>query len=452
LNIASALIKQIIALQDSDTWSAVRAYYLPKEFQTLYSIIEGYSEKHHTLPTFEDLKFLIRDANTTEKLYAVESVETDVSPESLLSYLKSEFAQSEILNKLEQYVEHSVAFEDAEETVGHLHQIVLDVEDRVELEVPQETMQRIELFDSEEELGKYLSLGLNQEYDLQYQFSPTDLILIGGPKGSGKSITCSNIAEATFKQGKTAIYFSIEMEKRQILQRACSVSTGVPFLRLRARNLSVTEWAKVTEWWASRFEGGLEQLKVYKETRDFAKFHKLLINNCELLPTQQLDIVYDANLTLSKIRAELDKKLKSKLDVGVIIIDYINQVKRSSIPHRGGQYEWTEQIEISKALKTMAQEYTVPIVSPYQVDATGQARFAKGILDAPDAAFSLESFEEEDACMAFTCQKMRNGPKVNFCSVVDWSCLRVGPESALTPKEREEDQDSAKTGEPIEDL
>ena len=41
----------------------------------------------------------------------------------------------------------------------------------------------------------------------------------------------------------------------------------------------------------------------------------------------------------------------------VIIVDYINQVKRSNIPSRGGQYDWTEQIEVSKALKTMAQEY-----------------------------------------------------------------------------------------------
>ena len=41
-----------------------------------------------------------------------------------------------------------------------------------------------------------------------------------------------------------------------------------------------------------------------------------------------------------------DKKVKGKMDVGVVIVDYINQVKRSVMPSRGGQYDWTEQIEV----------------------------------------------------------------------------------------------------------
>ena len=53
-----------------------------------------------------------------------------------------------------------------------LHQIVLDIEDKVDLEVPQESMQRIELFEPEEEIGKYIGLGLNEEYDHEIKFSP----------------------------------------------------------------------------------------------------------------------------------------------------------------------------------------------------------------------------------------------------------------------------------------
>lgn len=452
MNIASALIKQVITLQDSETWSAVREHYLPREYQTLFRLIDGHCEKHHHLPTFEDLKLSIRDVPTQEKLCAVESVEIDIAPAMLLEYLKSEFAQSEVLNKLDKYLENAIAFEDAEETIGSLHQIVLDVEERVEIEKPQESMQRIELFDSEEDLELFLSLGLNHEFDLGFQFAPDDFILIGGKRGEGKSLTCSNIANATMARGKSVLYFTIEMNKRQILQRACSIATGIPFMRLRAKNLNVTEWAKIAEWWSSRFEGGSEQLQEYMDHRDFGKFHKALTTDCELLPTLQLDIVYEPALTLAKIRAELDKKMKGKLDVGVIIVDYINQVKRSAIPHRGGQYEWTEQIEVSKALKTMAQEYQRPIISPYQIDASGEARFSKGILDAADAAYTLNAFEKDDCAMLFTCAKMRNGPEVDFCSYVDWSNLQIGPETAMTPSEKQDDEDSPKTGEPIEDI
>ena len=107
-----------------------------------------------------------------------------------------------------------------------------------------------------------------------------------------------------------------------------------------------------------------------------------------LTPERQLEVIYDPVLSLSTIRKELESKL-TQTDVGVIIVDYLNQVKRSNAPARGGQYDWTEQIEVSKTLKSMAQEYEVPIFSPYQTDASGEARFAKGILDAADAALLL---------------------------------------------------------------
>ena len=134
----------------------------------------------------------------------------------------------------------------------------------------------------------------------------------------------------------------------------------------------------------------------------------------------------------------------------MIIVDYINQVKRSTVPSRGGQYDWTEQIEVSKALKAMAQEYECTVFSPYQTDATGEARFAKGILDAADAAYALETWDQEDACITFNCVKMRAASMKSFSSTMDWESLKIGPETTLTPKERE--ASSHKTDEDIDDL
>ena len=401
------------------------------------------------MPTIEDLKYEIRDSSTREKLFAVEAVEVDASPDMLLQYLKNEYTQKEILDSLEDYVENSVAFEDAQESVDHLHQIVMDVEDKVDLEDPQESMQRIELFEPEEDLAKYIRLGLNREYDHEIQFSPRDLIMVGGRRGAGKSVICANIANNVYESGKSAVYFTIEMDSRSILQRCCSIATEIPFARLRTQNLSILEWEKVATWWSNRYVNGQDRLNEYKEHRDFKRFHDTLKTSCELLPTQQLDIVYDAGLTLSKIRSDLDKKVK-QMDVGVIIVDYINQVKRSSLPSRSGQYDWTEQIEVSKALKSMAQEFEVPVFSPYQTDASGEARFAKGILDAADAAYSLETWDHEDACITLNCVKMRSASMKSFTSTVDWDTLKIGPDTALTPKEREDS--SHKTGEDIDDI
>ena len=449
MNIASALIKRTLELRDFETWTQVHKRYLPSEYHSLHSIIDKHSEKFHTMPSIEDLKLEIRDSNTREKLYAVEAVKVDAEPYMLLQYLKNEYTQKEILTSLEDYVENSVAFEDAQESVDHLHQIVLDIEGKVDLEEPQESMQRIELFEPEEDLERYIPLGLNEEYDLDIQFSPRDLVMVGGKRGAGKSVICANIANNVVESGKSAIYFTIEMDSRSILQRCCAIATEVPFSRLRTKNLSVGEWEKVAGWWANRFVNGQERLKEYKEHRDFEKFHQELKTTCEILPTQQLNVVYDPSLTLSKIRAELDKKAKA-MNIGVVIVDYINQVKRSSLPSRGGQYDWTEQIEVSKALKSMAQEYECTVFTPYQTDASGEARFAKGILDAADAAYTLETWDHEDGCMTFNCVKMRSAAMRSFTSEVDWESLKIGPESALTPKEK--DDSSHKTGEDVHDL
>jgi len=439
----------VLTLQDFQTWSVTHKQYLPTEYHGLYKIIDKHCEDFHKMPTIEDLKFEIRDSGTREKLYAIEAVEVDADPHMLLEYLKNEYTQKEILDSLEDYVENSVAFENAQESVNHLHQIVLDIEDKVDLEDPQESMQRIELFEPEEDLAKYMKLGLNEEYDYEIQFSPRDLVMVGGRRGAGKSVICANIANAVYASGKSAMYFTIEMDSRSILQRCCSIATEVPFARLRTQNLSVTEWEKVANWWAARYVDGQDRLKDYRIHRDFNKLHTSLKSQHELLPTQQLDVVYDPALTLSKIRAELDKKVKP-LGVGVIIVDYINQVKRSSLPSRGGQYDWTEQIEVSKALKSMAQEYDCTVFSPYQTDASGEARFAKGILDAADAAYTLETWDHEDACITLNCVKMRSASMKSFTSQVDWDSLKIGPESAMTPKEREDS--SHKTGEEINDL
>ena len=436
--------------RDFESWSSVRKHYLPAAYHRLFSEIDKHCEKFHELPTFEDLKFELRDGATKELLFAVDAVEVDADAYMLLQYLKNEYTQKEILNSLEAYVDHSISFEDAEESVRHLHQIVLDIEEKVDLQEPQESMQRIPLFATDEDLGKYLPLGLNTDNDYDITFSPRDLILVGGRAGAGKSITCCNIANNVYESGKTAVYFTIEMDSRDILQRCCAIATGIEYTKIKLQNLNVTEWEKIASWWAGRYLDSQERLAEYRAHRNFAQFHDKLKTTCELNPAQQLDIVYDPSLTISKIRSELDKKIKSNMNVGVVIVDYINQVKRSEIPSRGGQYDWTEQIEVSKALKSMAQEYETPILAPYQTDAGGGARFAKGILDAADAAYTMEPYTEEDACMTFNCVKMRSAAMRSFTSSMNWDTMKIGPESVLSPTEKEDNDQ--KTGEDIDDL
>ena len=450
MNIASALLKQIIVENDFDTWSGLKDIYLPSEYQGIYRALSKHIDTYQELPSLEEFKAGLRDRSLQEKVVAMETVEVDVSADLLLDYLKNEFTQSEILNELDEFVDSTVAIATAEENIEGLQEIVLKVSDKVDVKPPEESMQAINLFEDDVELSRYLPLGLNSEYDSQIQFSPKDLVLVGGRRGAGKSVTCCNLASTVYDSGRSAIYFTIEMDSRQILQRICSISTGVPLKRLRSKNLSSEEWNLVGGWWAGRFQESDQALYEFERDRDFEKFHTSL-SKLKLDEERQIDVVYDPALSLSRMQSELDKKVKT-LDVGIIIVDYLNQVRRHNVPSRSGQYDWTEQIEVSKRLKIFAQDYETLVFAPYQTDASGEARFAKGILDAADAAYSLETWEQEDRCMTFNCVKMRSNVMSSFSSEVDWESLKIGPQSQLSPKEREAVEKSMKTGEAVDDL
>ena len=449
MNLTSALLKQIITQEDFDTWGNLRENYLANEYQALYRAMDSHIKNFNALPTFDDLKLSIRDRKLQEKVFAIEAVDIDIDAWVLLEYVKNEYTQVEILNELDGFIDKTVAISNAEENVEALQTIVLDIGERVDLKPPEENMQTIALFDTEKDLKKYLPLGLNDEYDQSMKFSPRDLVLVGGRRGAGKSLTCVNIANNVYEQGRSSIYFTIEMDSRSILQRMCALGARIPISRLATRNLTDVEWNRVAEWWAGRFDGGVELLPNFYDDRDFDEFHKKLQTK-PLHKDRQLDVVYDPVLTLPKIRQELEAKL-SQGDYGVIIVDYLNQVKRSNSPNKSGQYDWTEQIEVSNTLKSMAQEYEVPVFSPYQTDNTGEARFAKGILDAADAAYTIETWSPEDECISFNCTKMRSAKMEGFTSVMDWETLKIGPQSTMNPKERESIKDSLSTGEDIHD-
>ena len=450
MNIASALLKQIIVQKDLDTWSKLKEHYLPGEYQSIFRILDKHIDNYQDLPKFEDLRYEVRDRKLQEKIFAIESVDVEVDAWLLLDYLKNEYAQVEILDELDKYIDNTVAMASAEENIEQLQEIVLRVSDKVDVKAPEESMQSISLFEDDKELSRYLPLGLNSEYDSQIQFSPKDLVLVGGRRGAGKSVTCCNLAANVYDSGRSALYFTIEMDSRSILQRICSVSTKIPLKRLRSKMLSTEEWNLVGGWWAGRFDGGHELLPEFVKTHDFDTFHKKL-TKLPLHKEKQLDVIYDPALTLSKIQSELDKKV-NQLDVGVVIVDYLNQVKRHNAPSRSGQYDWTEQIEVSKKMKLYAQEYETLFFAPYQTDASGEARFAKGILDAADAAYALETWDQQDGCMTFNCVKMRSNRMESFTSVVDWETLKIGPQTALNPKEKEKIENSMKTGEDVDDI
>lgn len=442
MNLASTLLRTIIADSDIETWAGCHKHFFPPEYSSIWEYLTRYVDQHSILPTFQDLALSVRDSSLQDKFNAIENMEpADSEASILLSYLKNEFAQIELMSGVEGWLTEGVAIDNAQENLDQLQEVIIQVEEKLDLKDPSTDMHKMELFEPQDTLDRYIPLGLNNDFDRLETYGPTEYLLIGGKRGQGKSLTCANIATNIYEAGDSAIYFTIEMTPRSMMQRCCAIATGVPSSAMRRRNLSVLEWEKVAQWWATRYEDGEKAFSRYLSHRNFDKYHTDLMS--KPLREKQLDIVYGPSLTLANIRTELDKKI-NKLDPKVIIVDYLNQVKRSAFSNsRVGQYDWTEQVEISKALKTFAQEYEVLMVSAYQIDATGEARFSKAILDSADAAFTLDSHSKKDNIMTFNVTKMRNSAdEISFTSVMDWASLRVGPETGQLPKEEGEDEGS----------
>ena len=108
------------------------------------------------------------------------------------------------------------------------------------------------------------------------------------------------------------------------------------------------------------------------------------------------------------------------------VIDYLNIVKVED------RMDWKSQIAIADQLKTLSRKHKVMMVSPYQIDATGEARFAKGVLDSADRSFRFTpaDLNEDPSILPFEITKIRNGKAMKFNVHMEWDCLKVVPESS----------------------
>ena len=439
MNLTAALLHQVIQLQALEVWGKLRPDYLPEEFKPVFRAIDKHYKQFLNLPTFDELELGVRDSRTLNRIYAIKTIEVDAEPSHLLEYLKNEYVQREALVQLDSYIDKSILVDNAEETLESLQDIVVNLRNSVDIEDGQEPMQTIHPLYSKEEIASRVSLGFNQHFDATTDFGRTDLIMVGGRRGHGKSLTCANIAGFQHAQGRSAQYFTIEMEKKPTLQRIIASQTGIPIKNLEKRAMSAKEYHRLAAWQANRYLNGEEVYENYQKHLDYDRFHQELVKQ-QLKKENQIDIVYDPGLTTAKIRAEIEKcKMEAGDSLSVVVVDYINQIQRRNAQE--GQFDWREQVEVSKELKKMAQEYEVLMFVPYQIDATGEARFAKGVLDAADGSFVLNAWSKKDSCMTFTSTKMRsNNDEIKFTSEMDWDTLKIGPQTALPPDERVEEE------------
>lgn len=91
----------------------------------------------------------------------------------------------------------------------------------------------------EENARMRFHLGLNNTFDaVMGGMAREEYLLIGGKRGSGKSVTGANICVNQYEAGNTSAYFTIEMSGKETLERIMAIHADVPHNGIRKNTLT----------------------------------------------------------------------------------------------------------------------------------------------------------------------------------------------------------------------
>lgn len=432
MDTSAVVLNKLLADKNLDIWAKLKLVFLDPAYSSLYSVINKHYEKYNSIPSFDDLELTVREGPASKTLATLKLTEVpDVSVEVALDALIDQYTQNETVKLLDKFIDKLPLY-DTDEIKDSLANIALTIEEKTHTSEKVFTMADLMMFSRPEDLEKErVYLGLNNSFDAVLGgVARQELILIGGKRGSGKSISCSNLFINQYESGNSSIYFSIEMTAKETMERNLSILANVNLQNLKQHKLTDEEVLRVVKARAGMFQDAEGSIEEFLRHRDRFKFEEMLVRQHQLKEDNQMIIVDDRDLTLSSIDLHIGKaKARFGDKLKLVVVDYLNQI----VLEGNDQYDWKPQIEVSKKLKNLARKYEIVMVSPYQIDASGEARFAKGILDAADIALTMEAHDKETNAISFETTKIRGGKEMAFTCPIDWDSLRISPQSVDKP-------------------
>lgn len=178
--------------------------------------------------------------------------------------------------------------------------------------------------------------------DLDYRtagMQPSDLVLIAARPSMGKTAFVLNIAQhVAFKQNKSVAIFSLEMSKEQLVNRMFSLESSVDAQKLRVGQLNDQEWER-------------------------------LIESAGVIGRSNLIIDDTPGISISELRSKC-RKFKLEHNLSMIIIDYLQLMSGSGRSDSRQQ----EISDISRSLKSVARELSVPVLALSQLSRAVEQR------------------------------------------------------------------------------
>ena len=178
--------------------------------------------------------------------------------------------------------------------------------------------------------------------DLDYKTSgmhASDLVLIAARPSMGKTAFVLNIAQyMAFRKDVTVAIFSLEMSKEQLVNRLLAMESHVDSQNMRTGNLKDEDWTK-------------------------------LVEGADIIGRSNLIIDDTPGISISELRSKC-RKYKLEHNLGIIMIDYLQLMSGSG--HSDSRQQ--EISDISRSLKALAREISVPVIALSQLSRAVEQR------------------------------------------------------------------------------
>ena len=274
-------------------------------------------------------------------------------------------------------------------------------------EVLKEAFDRIEhLFDDKKGVTG-LATGFAELDHICSGLQPSDLVIVAARPSMGKTTLALNMAHhITVKEKKPAAFFSLEMSREQLAQRMLCTEAKIDAHNLRRGFLSQEEWQKLT-----RAVGPLGEAPLYVDD--------------------------SASLSVMEVRAKA-RRLKAEKGLEAVFVDYLQLMRGFSRAENRQQ----ELSEISRSLKALAKELSIPVVALSQLSRAVEKRESRrpilsdlmesgGIEANADVVLFIyrEAYYHKDTDRGNIAEiivaKQRNGPvgMVELCFLDRYNCF-----------------------------
>lgn len=183
-----------------------------------------------------------------------------------------------------------------------------------------------------------LDTGFAELNKISTGFGAGDFVVVAARPSMGKTAFCLNLAQSVLDNNQGVAIFSLEMPAEQLMLRMLSAKTSIALQKLKVGNMEDDEWTRLSD-------------------------------AAEVMSRSNLYIDDQGNVDINQLRSRL-RKLKTKQpEIALCIVDYLQLM--TSVTSKDRHLEVSD---ISRGLKLLARELSIPIVALSQLNRSLESR------------------------------------------------------------------------------